>query len=496
MAGVGTSCAPPAEDIDAAIDVSPVFITGYEGLSTSRINTIASYQSDWLEPIDPADPSRGDGHCCVLTVVSTADAALQLHLRDPHTRSNHSLEQFDPAGFGVAAKETLNDTGRPVLFSPALRERLTQGQGLFWTVAQQQRNATVEQQVAVVIPEDLLSARTRLEAYSATDSTGNPLGADRIELVRGFLYAATLGDSITWGNGLPLNDKFPMQVMDRIESDTGHRVIHQMMAVSGARIVPRNNDEICPAGCFREAPAIQTSLTLQLDLIEHPDVVDLLLIQGCINDVGLPTLMDVSIPEDELNKLILRFCRDEMASLMEKARRQLPRADIVLIGYYPPYSEQSAIKETAIWNQAQGFQEHGVQEEVLARQVANSQRLVDIAHPAFIEAVDRINAEVEGTPVAVFSAPPFGPEHAMFAPQSWLWGLTSTVPDLPGVDFGLELFPEDPRLRARTIECLTNPTATPGPACLYVSVGHPNFDGAEAYAESIIQSLYDIGFLP
>ncbi|MCH7812716.1 MAG: hypothetical protein IID40_01720 [Planctomycetes bacterium] len=90
--------------------------------------------------------------------------------------------------------------------------------------------------------------------------------------------------------------------------------------------------------------------------------------------------------------------------------------------------------------------------------------------------------------------PHFGPEHALFASATRLYGLRDDerIGDLTG--FGMDVFPEDPLRYCRASPCFDafgGLEATPSQIeeqilCMWGSVGHPNPDGAEAYAVAMI----------
>jgi Protein of unknown function (DUF1214) len=84
------------------------------------------------------------------------------------------------------------------------------------------------------------------------------------------------------------------------------------------------------------------------------------------------------------------------------------------------------------------------------------------------------------TPGLHVAVPAFGPENALFAPNSWLFGL-QPVPGPAGV------VPVDPVAAVRAIHCATwvclRDVAEPN--CTLASLGHPTAAGARAYFEAI-----------
>lgn len=309
-------------------------------------------------------------------------------------------------------------------------------------------------------------------------------------------YMVTLGESVSAGNGLPERVKFPNQVAAEVQRRTGRRVIHQFQASSSATILRRRGEEQCDGGCFRESPAIPTSIHRQIDLVTLSDRIDLVLLTACINDVGVATIISPDKTEEELTELTQRFCRDEMISLLGRIRTVMPQAHIVVTGYYPILSESSripwGIDERLYWA---GFAaERGI--SLWLWVAAHHSRVFDrVARASLIEAVDALNAEA-ADPQVMFADPGFGPEHALFTADPWLWGLTNLDPFALLLFMRMEWIPEDPLFLSRLPACLSSPGASRSPKCYYTSVGHPNYKGALVYTNAILRSLEAAGLIP
>jgi lysophospholipase L1-like esterase len=103
----------------------------------------------------------------------------------------------------------------------------------------------------------------------------------------------TLGDSVTWGQGLPEAQKFDSMVRDAL----GHRfpggVSLQRFAHSGAVIAA---NPVTGNSANGEVPVSRPTIVEQCDgFSDSPDTVDLVLVNGGINDVGVTKILIHSI---------------------------------------------------------------------------------------------------------------------------------------------------------------------------------------------------------
>ncbi len=495
LAGAGACVGCGWQEVPA--EAGPVFVVGVEGLTAPAVGYQKVYRPERFRPIDPTDSAAGQATLFLLTVATSHPERLQLELHDPPSgfpdpRGDrvHRLALIQPS----SAQAAVTPDAEEWIIDPAVRLRLADGQGVYWLRPAAGGGPDYERQVAVAIPREALAPTARLDVFTATTPDGFPFAADRIELVENFFYMATLGDSVAIGNGLPAAEKYANQVANLIQRHTGRKVIHQFLAVSGANLVPEPNDAPCPGRCYAEAPTVSTSLPLQVELIQRPELIDLVLLNGCMNDVGVTTLLDQAISMETVGELAERFCRDELAGLLLAVRTRLPQARIVVTGYYPIISPVSTLPSLDAWLQSQDVQLAGDLAGFFEHAAEASRAFVDTAHPGMAAAVETVNATA-GDAVAAFADPGFGSQNALFAPQSWLWGLTTEVPNLEGLDAELELFPEDPNLAERLPICTADHEGIYVLKCLYISVGHPNLRGAQAYVEAITAALTDLGIL-
>src|SRR5712692_9098051 len=95
----------------------------------------------------------------------------------------------------------------------------------------------------------------------------------------------TLGDSIMWGQGLRESEKFSTQIQQWLETTVGRSVQLDVFAHSRAVIAPdETHDQQSPKP--GEVPDRHPSITAQATRVPHPEDVDLVMIDGGINDMG------------------------------------------------------------------------------------------------------------------------------------------------------------------------------------------------------------------
>jgi len=112
-------------------------------------------------------------------------------------------------------------------------------------------------------------------------------------------------------------------------------------------------------------------------------------------------------------------------------------------------------------------------------------RLIDRCALFATQANTTLQATVTATAAALgrrvaLAVPAFGPKNALFAPDSFLWGVGISTSGLA---------PFDPVAGNRATPC-----GTSDPLTTIASIGHPNARGAQAYATAIESVLPRIGF--
>ena len=486
------SCSPDAWQAYVAQHRSftPVILTGTELLDKPAAGT----QSRIYRPGFTFTTSAPDAACATAAgfyvTLAAADATLvRMQLVDLVAGTRLELIFVEPP----ATEDELQLASEPRPFNEATTAHMSAGESFFWVIGAGAE--PLETCFAVVLPECRLSAFTRLEMFSSVADDGTPIGTAAIELVQDFFYLAVIGDSIQWGNGLQERDKMSALVTDVIERETGRKVIRQRYAHSGARIVPRDGDSVCEVDCNGEVPTASTSIVVQAELIQRPELIDLVLMDGCINDVEVLTIINPATTNDELANVTQQYCGNEMTSLIRKVRERAPQAAIVVTGYYQVIGPDSDALALRVLEITRGLLLDEVDASILSELVEQAATFRDVAHQSIQVAIETVSTE-SGTTDIVFADPEFGPENAAFAPDTWLWGVTEDSPAFQSVALGLELFPEDPMFEMRLEDCFRSDAIGDGLTCVYASMGHPNPDGARAYADAVVRALRTIGILP
>jgi lysophospholipase L1-like esterase len=489
-------CVPGSNDTQTGTGAGSqrVFILGSEHLELPAVGREKVFKPEVFWDIDPDSPDAGQATGFFMTVATGDAAGLKARITNSKSGKLCDLQRVSPPG--TAEGRALAE--QPGVFNETVAELLKAGTGVFWRVDEPSAGDGLEHRYGFLVPQPQLSPFTRLIMFNRSGQDGTPLGADSIGLVGEFFYMASIGDSVMWGNGLSEQRKFRNLVADAIEAETAVKVISQVYAHSGAEIVPKEGDGICTLGCSGEVPTVETSITVQADLIERPELMDLILVDGCINDVGISTIFFEETPEDELIDMTEHFCHDEMTSLLEKVRGLAPQAHIVVTAYFPVVSVDSNLLGLRQWALARGERVGDDLIDFKAQLVANSNVFYGTSLQSLRTAVETVNAASEDAGMVLMAPVDFGPSNAMFAADSWLWGLTDESLLGAGVSLGLSLFPEDQMLEFREAACpeLEDPTLGELVFCLYASLAHPNVAGAQAYADAIIEKLREAGFMP
>jgi hypothetical protein len=324
----------------------------------------------------------------------------------------------------------------------------------------------------------------------------------------GPLNMIAVGDSIMWGQGLAdmpgRPHKFTSLVRDWVQTAMGKQVTLMPFAHSGAIITPGNLVEegtVLPGG---EAPssfptvgrqALTDAVTALTRSGIRPEDVDLVLVDGCVNDIGITTVLDPSKSDDDIAGTTMRICGG-MAKLLSDIHGKYPNAKIILTGYFPIVSTSSdltavvgLVAATGVVLSAAVAGPLGIPLDPATGTIVASLTLRSIlinhsgtflgtSNAALAMAANTANGNSRSNWVT-FVTPGFQANNAYAAPNSWLW----LVPT--------GLFPKDEVFSQRQQLCsmLKNTSGTDLARCVEASMGHPNVMGAQAYADAITAAL-------
>lgn len=296
----------------------------------------------------------------------------------------------------------------------------------------------------------------------------------------GSLRIVSIGDSVLWGQGLLPGEKFDALVKAALTPQYPAGVTLESAAHSGAVIVDAAEEGPTSSG---EVPAPDPSLIQQCaQFTDTPEDVDVLLICGGINDVGVVTILNPLA--GTLKHLIVRACYHDMSELLEAARRRFAKSTckILILGYYPILSSSSDPRGATGLLSAFGLSRPAGLEE----NADFLKPVVERCEEFFLESTKQLSRAVEkaGDARIKFVASGFRDVNAVFVPNtSLLWGL----------DLQQEFAPEDPVAGERHAECVAAYPAAEQVLkrliCFRASAGHPNVAGARQYAEQILAAL-------
>lgn len=302
----------------------------------------------------------------------------------------------------------------------------------------------------------------------------------------------TFGDSVAWGQGLLPEHKYDTLVRDWLaDRSQGRDVILQSFAHSGAvtTVQPAHQsfdddpDQQYHGEIPLPFPSAQAQLRLADDLLPGATA-HLLLINSGMNDVGLFTVLNPTISENDLRAKVRELDNPFRLVLRNIARDHIYRkAAILVAGYYSIISEQTPDALIRTLLSALGI---GPITAVLltpvtkAKLIENCRITVDEIHRIFRNAVRAINQELDDDRIR-FVSPAFLADWAYGAPETRLWTLGDEDEVLAErIEAGEDLVNADLPVDIKAQTLATYRIA---------SVGHPNLFGAERYAERLVGAL-------
>jgi hypothetical protein len=174
----------------------------------------------------------------------------------------------------------------------------------------------------------------------------------------GPLHIVALGDSVMWGQGLERVYKFASEVRRQVDIDLGPRPAPEpyIFAHSGATLGPLEPQEAWKEDLRppQEIPLSYPTIPKQLEMakswldknnIEH-DQVDLVLLNGGINDVGALQILDPSVDPDWVRERT-RQKLEHMREFLPVVLDTFPKAKVVIPNYFQIISIGTSIKELA-----------------------------------------------------------------------------------------------------------------------------------------------------
>jgi lysophospholipase L1-like esterase len=327
------------------------------------------------------------------------------------------------------------------------------------------------------------------------------------------LNMLVLGDSILWGQGLKTEHKSWYHVKLWLEKNTGRPVVERIEAHSGA-IIERSSLADNLTSTNREVnlglPTVHDEIESALKFFSDGARIDLVLVSGCGNDVGVQNLLNASKTE-EVDDMTRAKCGAPMHSLLRRIVAVFPSSQVIVTGYYPFFSDDTR-NDFIVKAMARRFfktQRNGSNmssKEVFERLKVNSKQWYETSNKTLAAAVQRVNDEIgDNRGRVVFARIEFPSDHSFAAPKTRLWGFNRSPFRMMLVilSFGKILLPSNDEMRKQRTESCNElyreqPNETPEQKksrkaqrlyCRYAALGHPNKKGSLLYADTITSIL-------
>jgi lysophospholipase L1-like esterase len=333
------------------------------------------------------------------------------------------------------------------------------------------------------------------------------------------LHMLVLGDSIMWGQGLKTQDKTWWRLKNWLQEKTGRDVRERIEAHSGAAIEATPGSERFTSQ-DGEVNLLTPTINEQVDAARKyygdPAQVDLVLVNGCINDVDVRNLLDAATSLDLLEASIREKCGGRMQSLLQHITREFPNAHVVVPSYYrivSPLSDDNSFARLLVKNLTTQKPESRRMSDKQMREnlVAISELWYQVSTRSLAQAIEAVNSDLRQSGAKqkiLFAEIQYSPEHAFSAPDTLLWNFMFGSTNLSGLRHAIVVLtlgtaaykPDDEVRDRRSKSCKETYQRPKGQreekaqkeeretkylACRYASLGHPNRMGALIYTETI-----------
>ena len=332
--------------------------------------------------------------------------------------------------------------------------------------------------------------------------------------VDGQFNLLVLGDSISWGQGLRDEHKAWYQVKTWLET-SGRKVNERIEAHSGAVIGSVGDSGAGPLPALdgevsRGVPSVNGQIDNALRSYADPAKVDLVLVDGCINDVDARRLLNAANAPAGIVELAQQKCGPPVEALLNRIAASFPNAHVIVTGYYPILSEQTAndFFMRALAKRLYTGSAPMNDKQMRARLVDISREWYQASNRMLAAATEKVDAQLAAKGSrqrTAFAEIVFLPEHSFAAPQSRLWGFDASAIRKLLVILTLgrvTLKTNDEQRNQRRTSCKETYRRTAGETreqnetrearllqCRLAAIGHPNRRGAVMYAEAISRQL-------
>ena len=340
---------------------------------------------------------------------------------------------------------------------------------------------------------------------------------------------ACFGDSLMWGQGLRPEDKFAWRVWDALQPvdhaaaacrrDTGSLMLRAYAGAevgASARPAPggatrwsglvsavfgaRAASPWLPSRLAGEVAAAPPTVLAQIAAFDvDPSTVDLVLVNGGGNDIGVFWYMNPTTSLAALKRRIEKVCYHDMREVLLRVAEKFPDACIVVPGYMQSLSPATATGLARgggglLWHLiatlcrpalVRVFERNRVFREETALQLRRAVQsvVVDLRERAPAASPPRGEGRVDAASrpatnsqrVMFADVHHFSQENAANGTDAWVWGI-DTAPFMP----------QDPLREFRRGVCTRIGHWS---SWYWTSVGHPNGLGAQEIADGILRSL-------
>jgi lysophospholipase L1-like esterase len=332
------------------------------------------------------------------------------------------------------------------------------------------------------------------------------------------LNMLVLGDSILWGQGLKREHKSWYLVKQWLEESARVRVNERIEAHAGAVIGAAGTAPPKTLTLYGEISSAWPTLHDQVDdalrELDDPSQVDLVLVDGCINDVNARRFMNAANTPEGIEALAREKCAAPVEGLLNRVASSFPNAHIIVSGYYPVVSDKTPhdlfMRALAriFYAPTEPGQRRMDDKKLLERLAVVSTAWYESSNHALEEAVEKVNAALKSRRSrqrVLFAQIPFRPEHSFSTRDTHLWGFNASTPRklLALLTWGrVSLHANDEVRSQRSSVCEEFFKRVKGEsedeksarkdrliACKVAAIAHPNRKGAVLYAEAIKEQI-------
>ncbi|MEI7466425.1 MAG: hypothetical protein WCJ87_13865, partial [Burkholderiales bacterium] len=380
----------------------------------------------------------------------------------------------------------------------------------------------------------------RLRAFVTAKDGRRFNGPDSSELVVRLTPFRVLafGDSVMWGQGIAERSKFNTLVVNALRNRLPVEVEFRSLAHSGPTLLPPA-DEPVPNGfdesrlaTHGEIPNTFPTIGFQFR-VQGPQVlqamggrpadVDLVLVDGCANDVGILNIIDPGTTPDQIGAMTRERCGSWMQAALADLVRLYPSARVVVTGYYQAISEHTdrtalnpvfgvlgmkadpagaagvgvaTLAAGPLGPVVAGVATVIVSENAARRAIDNGARFKLESDAALRGAVDAVNRAQPGR--AVFAESGFRPDNAYAsrAGTSFLWLVPLGVypNDLDEMHAARQTLCRAPAaietsLGAGVRQPSNVQIDVARQKCFVAALAHPNAQGAASYTRSVLSAI-------